>query len=84
MNNYDYFFKNLVSLPNIQNNLLILKIDSCNLINYYVYIKDKSLEELSLRYFNFEYAFKLKLFNLKKLKLIKCDNISLDEAFHLI
>ena len=89
MNNYDYFFKNLVSLPNIQNNLLILKIDSCNLINYYVYIKDnsfdyinslKSLEELSLRYFNFEYAFKLKLFNLKKLKLIKCDNISLDES----
>lgn len=88
MNNYDYFFKNLFSLNNILNNLIVLELEGNYFNNNYIQIKGDSfedinnfrhIEKISLNYIIFEESFILKLYNLKELKLDKCENIAFDD-----
>ena len=86
---HDFLFKTLFSFNNIENNLVYLNIkfyfsfekinpNSMENLNNF-----KSLEKLILTEFIFETTFKLKLKNLKKIKLCYCENILFDENIFL-
>ena len=86
IDNYDYFFKTLLSFNNIEKNLLCLnlvvgfikydKIDPNSIKNLNSLT---SLEILELKGFKFKSVFILKLKNLKNLNLKNCDNFAFDE-----
>ena len=86
---HDFLFKTLFSFNNIENNLVYLNIkfyfsfekinpNSMENLNNF-----KSLEKLILTEFIFETTFKLKLKNLKEIKLYCCENILFDEDIFL-
>ena len=86
-NSYDYFFKNLFLLNNIQNNLIIFEMESNSMTNY-ININGNSfkfintilfLEKLNLKNIIFENTFILELYRLKNVSLIRCENITFDE-----
>ena len=85
--NYDYFFKTLFSLNNIENNLIFLEFDINGLSaktlidsNSFNNLNNlKSLQELKLYKITFNSTFILKLYNLKLLYISNCENIAFDE-----
>ena len=85
IDNYDYFFKTLLSFNNIEKNLLYLnlavgfikfdKIDPNSLKNLNSLT---SLEILELKGFKFKATFLFKLKNIKNLNLKNCENFAFD------
>ena len=84
INDYNYFYKELFSIKDIGNNLLYLKIANIEFeeINSFQKINNfKLLEQLDLSGFNFQNIIKLKIKNLKIVKLEKCKNITFDNNY---
>ena len=81
---WDNFYKEIFSMPDIQNNLFALDLkipktyDSVE-INLEEINNLKAIKHLILYNYNFKTPFILKLFNLKQLQLIGVKNISFDE-----
>ena len=83
---YDYFFKTLFSINNIEKNIIHLnlyvgyikkdKLDPNSLKNLNSFF---SLQILELKGFKFKTTFILKLKNLKKLILKNCENLTFEE-----
>ena len=82
---YDTFYNVLFSLPDIQNILIDLDLkNSSNDINipnsFELINKLKVLKNLTITGYKFQNSFILKLHDLKRLKLIKVQNLALDES----
>ena len=84
---FSNFYKALFSLPDIQNNLihLDLKINKKNKKSYipasFQEINNlKALQNLKINGYNFQTAFVLRLFNLKRLVLLDVKNFEFDQS----
>ena len=75
---FSYNLDNLIYLR-LCNNYILIDSNSIENINNL-----KSLEDLHLQNLKFENVFMLKLYNLKKLNIEQCENISFDENSHFL
>ena len=85
-NDYNYFFKTLFSYFTDKRKLIVLELDLLKIKSVLLNpqrFEDlnnfESLKQLNICGINFMTTFKLKLYNLKKLKISYCNKISLDE-----